>query len=200
MELTEMTNLLVHTPVDAPGEPAPFVLAPRRELPERARVCLIDNGKPGARVLLGRIAAEIPGVRVEVVGKPTSAATIDEADALSLARRADVVVAGVGDCGACSLGTLHDAVTMERAGVAAAAVITEPFQAHVASYAAKLGAPGYQATFAPHPIWTLDDDAVSELARRLAVAVVALVAPTDGTGGLPATGADFLASGAGMRP
>jgi hypothetical protein len=42
---------------------------------------------------------------------------------------------------------------IERRGVPATVVITEPFQAIVASHALKLGAPGYHSLVVPHPIY-----------------------------------------------
>jgi hypothetical protein len=54
---------------------------------------------------------------------------------------------------------LHDAIMIERLGTPATVVITEPFQAIVASHAAKLGAPGYHCLVVPHPVYgkTSDD-------------------------------------------
>jgi hypothetical protein len=60
---------------------------------------------------------------------------------------------------------LHDAVMMEQRGIPATVLITEPFQAVVASNAAKLGAPGYHNLTVPHPIWGKDEEGLRELAR-----------------------------------
>ncbi len=42
---------------------------------------------------------------------------------------------------------------IELAGTPATVLITEPFQAIVASQAVKLGAAGYHSLVFPHPVW-----------------------------------------------
>ena len=57
---------------------------------------------------------------------------------------------------------------IEQRGTPATVLITEPFQAVVASNAAKLGAPGYHFLTVPHPIWGKDEAALRGLARSIA--------------------------------
>jgi hypothetical protein len=57
---------------------------------------------------------------------------------------------------------------IEQRGTPATVLITEPFQAVVASNAAKLGAPGYHFLTVPHPVWGKDEEALRELARGIA--------------------------------
>jgi hypothetical protein len=62
---------------------------------------------------------------------------------------------------------LHDAIMIERRGAPATVIITEPFQAIVASHAVKLGAPGYHSLVVPHPIYGKTIDELRELAGPL---------------------------------
>jgi len=62
---------------------------------------------------------------------------------------------------------------MEQRGIPATVLITEPFQAVVASNAAKLGAPGYHNLTVPHPIWGKDEEGLRELARSVVDKAVA---------------------------
>ena len=62
---------------------------------------------------------------------------------------------------------------MEQRGIPATVLITEPFQAVVASNAAKLGAPGYHNLTVPHPIWGKDEAGLRELARSVVDKAVA---------------------------
>jgi hypothetical protein len=62
---------------------------------------------------------------------------------------------------------LHDAITIERLGTPATVVITEPFQAIVASHAVKLGAPGYHCLVVPHPVYGKTNDELRELVAPL---------------------------------
>ena len=56
---------------------------------------------------------------------------------------------------------------MEQRGIPATVLITEPFQAVVASNAAKLGAAGYHYLTVPHPIWGKDETGLRVLARGI---------------------------------
>ncbi len=62
---------------------------------------------------------------------------------------------------------------IEQRGTPATVLITEPFQAVVASNAAKLGMPGYHFLTVPHPIWGKDEAALRELARSIADRAIA---------------------------
>lgn len=62
---------------------------------------------------------------------------------------------------------------MELAGTPATVLITEPFQAVVASNALKLGAPGYHSLTVPHPIWGKSKDELRTLALQIVDAAVA---------------------------
>jgi hypothetical protein len=70
---------------------------------------------------------------------------------------------------------LHDAVTAERLGVPAMAVMTTRFVSAAELMARVLGMPGYPFVVIPHPVSSADDDglramaaiAVSEVGRLL---------------------------------
>lgn len=67
---------------------------------------------------------------------------------------------------------MHDAIQLERLGVPATTVITEPFSGLAASFAVTLGAPGYHTTAVPHPISSKDEATLRTLAGRVAGAVL----------------------------
>jgi hypothetical protein len=56
---------------------------------------------------------------------------------------------------------------IESRGAPATVVITEPFQAIVASHALKLGAPGYHSLVVPHPIYGKTIEELRKLAAPL---------------------------------
>jgi hypothetical protein len=66
---------------------------------------------------------------------------------------------------------LHDAITFERLGLPAALVITEAFTRLAASFAARLGAPGYQAVTVSHPIASASETQLRDIARAAACVV-----------------------------
>lgn len=177
-----MSEITVLRPDEAPPATATVELAERRPLPERPTVGLVANGKPLAKELLGVLAEELAArlgreVDVTVVEKPSAGHQLGEQEADELAERADVVIAGLGDCGACSTCSLYDAVMFERRGVPATVLITEPFSGLIASMAAKVGAPGYHTLAVPHPVWGKDTEELRALARPIAETAAAQLAP-----------------------
>ena len=68
-----------------------------------------------------------------------------------------------------------DAILLERAGVPAVAVVTEPFRATGEAMAASWGVPGYRFLDVPHPIANLSDKELDERAEGLVEPVLALL-------------------------
>ena len=174
MTTTLSRTIRVHRPVVENEPVAPVDLAARAPLPEGARLLLVDNGKPRARDLLAMLGEEmrrlLPLGSVEMISKPSAAYPLGDEEASELAKSADLVVAGLGDCSACSACSLHDALLFERAGVPATVLITDVFVSHVARFAVNLGAPGYHSLVVPHPAATKTDDQLGRLALSVAPA------------------------------
>ena len=174
MTATLSRTIRVHSPVVPSAPASPVELAPRTAVVEGARLLLVDNGKPRARDLLGMLAEELqrllPVGSVEMVSKPSAASPLADEEAAEIAKRVDLVITGLGDCGACSACSLHDALLFERAGVPATVLITDVFVSHVARFAVNLGAPGYHSLVVPHPAATKTDDQLGQLALSVAPA------------------------------
>ena len=68
-----------------------------------------------------------------------------------------------------------DGILLERAGVPAVAIITEPFHATGIAMAQSWGVPAYRFLEMPHPIGRLTPDEVKAAARRLVEPVVDLL-------------------------
>jgi hypothetical protein len=146
-------------------------LAPWPELSAHPVIGIIDNTKKYALQVLTYLVEElakehVPGVDVVCLTKLHSGQPISEDDAAMLASRVDLVIAGVGDCGACASCSLRDAIMMESRGIPSTVIITEPFQGIVATHAVKLGIPGYHSVVLPHPIWKTDDNGLRKLVRQ----------------------------------
>ena len=76
-------------------------LAARGNLPDEARLLIVDNGKPRARELMGgmaeRIAQRLRIVEVEVHTKASAGAPLDADVTRMLAARSHLVISGLGD-------------------------------------------------------------------------------------------------------
>jgi hypothetical protein len=112
----------------------------------------------------------LPLESVEMVSKPSAASPLADEEAAKIAGRVDLAITGLGDCGACSASSLHDALLFERHGVPATVLITDVFVSHVARFAVNLGAPGYHSLVVPHPAATKTDDQLRHLALSVASA------------------------------
>ena len=99
----------------------------------------------GERVRLGS---------VELLGKPSAASPTTEEEAADR-RPGRLMVAGLGDCGACTACSVHDALLwMETAGAPSTVLVTEVFVFTVARFSKVLGGPGYHHLALPHPVAT----------------------------------------------
>ncbi|RNL62453.1 hypothetical protein EFK50_11820 [Nocardioides marmoriginsengisoli] len=166
-----MSELTVLSPVaEQPDDEARAELAPRGEL-AGLRLTVIENGKPRAHELLGALAAGLKErhglAAVTIFSKPGASQPVSDETVQELAAGGDVFLTGLGDCGGCSACSLQDALLMERAGRPATVLISDPFQGRIASYAAKLGAPGYGVVVAPHPVATRSAEFLADLAEQL---------------------------------
>ena len=171
-----MTQVTLYKPV-VEETYEPMQLAERGIPTGGARLALIDNGKANAKKLLTLIAEELRSrveiAEVEVVSKKSAGAPIDPDTASAVAGRSDLVVTAIGDCGACSACSLHDALQFERMGVPATVVISDPFVNHIAGLSAKLGMPGYPTVVVPHPVSSKDEAHLRKLAASVADTVAA---------------------------
>jgi hypothetical protein len=153
-------------------------LAPRSRPLRGATVGLLDNGKVnGANLLeaLGRLLGETEGVaQVQLFHKPYAGQPIDEGQLKEIAASCDFVATAIGDCGSCSAATLADGILLEREGVPAASICTEPFSVTAAAMAQVQGFPGYRFVRTRHPVASLTQDELDARAREIAPEVVAV--------------------------
>ena len=77
-----------------------------------------------------------------------------------------MVIAGLGDCGACSACSLGDALKMEGAGVPSTVLISDVFVGHVASFVGHDGLPRLPHAVVPHPVSSKDDAQLGVFATR----------------------------------
>jgi hypothetical protein len=150
--------------------------ASRQPLAPGARLTLIDNGKPKAKEILVYVGEGLKERlqlgSVEVFSKGQASRVIDADEARSIADSSDVVLAGLGDCGACSACSLADAIIIEELGVPSTVLITDVFIRNVAEFSATIGLPNYHSAVVPHPVSSKTDVQI----RAYAATVVDLIA------------------------
>lgn len=96
-----MSMIKVHRPIPERDDPVGSSLAARGNIPDGARLTVIDNGKPRAKDLLCRIADRVGDKlrigEVDIHTKPSAGAPIDADVARMLAARSHLVISGLGD-------------------------------------------------------------------------------------------------------
>jgi hypothetical protein len=146
--------------------------ATRRPLEADAVVTIIENGKPKARDLMRfmveEISVELPITEVRVISKSAATVTLSPEQALEIAATSQLVLAGLGDCGACSACSLHDVAQMEALGVPSVLIHTDPFQGLVAKFGLSLGLGAPPAVSVPHPISSRDEAYLRRVAAAAA--------------------------------
>jgi hypothetical protein len=140
-------------------------------------IVLVDNGKPHARLLLQliaeRVVATTPYDNAVVLEKGAASRILQADEVADLATTYAAAITGLGDCGACSACSLSDALLLEAAGVPSTVVISDVFSAHVASFAASLGFPGYHHVAVPHPVSSRERGELERFADQVSPLVVA---------------------------
>jgi len=68
--------------------------------------------------------------------------------------------------------SVHDVIRFEKAGIPTVNIGTEAFVDEADEQSRLLGMPDYEMVWLPHPVATLDDDGMRELARRFAGQIV----------------------------
>ena len=153
-------------------------LAPRSRPLRGATVGLIDNGKVnGANLLeaLGRVLDGSEGVgEVRLFHKPYAGQPLDEGQLKEIAAACDFAVTAIGDCGSCSAATLADGILLEREGVPAASICTEPFAVTAAAMAQVQGFAGYRFVRTRHPVASLSQEELDGRAREIVSDVLAV--------------------------
>jgi hypothetical protein len=153
-EKTQM-SLVVHNPTSGPVAEKE-TLAERLDTLENGVLGVINNGKYHSDTVLNKIAERLKSLytlkNVIVVKKDSASRAVKEDIAKRLAGECDFVIAGIGDWGSCSSGSLLDGIVMEKLGLPAAVICTEPFVSSGRAMAVSQGIPDYPFAVIPHPI------------------------------------------------
>lgn len=167
-----MPTLTLVRPDHETGRARTITPAPRSLPDGEVAVVIVDNGKPKARELMGlmvdQLASRFEITSVRVVSKPAATATLTPDQAREIAADTQLVLAGLGDCGACSACSLHDVAQLEALGVPSVLIHTDPFQGLVAEFGRSLGLIAPPAVSVPHPVSSRDTVYLTAIAAAAA--------------------------------
>jgi hypothetical protein len=142
------------------------------------RIGLIENTKKNAEQVLRKLAeklADAHGMTAPVLVHKPQRAPVKDVQIAELKGKADFAIAGVGDCGACSSGSLLDAVILEKAGIPAIAIVTDAFYATAREMAELWGVPNFRFVMMPHPLASLTAEEIDLRTDDLLGKVIALL-------------------------
>jgi hypothetical protein len=137
----------------------------------RLRVALVSNGFPDSTnflTLVGEaLSRRLPDAQILMFARldPTVLAAAEVV--AEIARSCDVAVTALGHCGSCTSSAVRDAVNLARAGVPAAALISEKFWDAGVFNARSVGMPGVPRVRLPHPVAGTGQTRMAQIAKEL---------------------------------
>ena len=161
-------------PSGAPAQASPASAprqAARRELPARPVLGLIDNGKIKADTLLTSLGEALlarGAIADYFLHRKAAMVPISEEERDHIGARADVVVAGLGDCGGCTACSTTDALHCIAIGIPSFMLASEKFAFLVDATDREYGLVGLERLYVEHPVWSREDGWFAEAGERLA--------------------------------
>jgi len=169
-------ELLNPTREAAGSEP---VYAPRPSSLQGKRVALIENTKFNSDNILERIGKILMrdhgAASYKLYHKRYSSVPAHDEIIRDVVAQCDVMVAGIGDCGSCSSGTVLDGILLEMKNIPSASIITHLFVNTGRAMARQWQNPDYRYLVMEHPIANLPDDLLQQRAELIAPQVVELL-------------------------
>ena len=158
------------------------------------RVALIENTKYNSdRVLemIGEILRDEYGVvETKLYHKRYSSVPAHESIINDVRDTCDFMIAGVGDCGSCSSGSVLDGILLEKEKIPSASIITHVFVSTGRAMAKQWSVPDYKFLVMQHPIANLSEDELRIKARAIVPEVVELLLKTPEPKTVPARAAE----------
>lgn len=159
-------------------EEEPIDYAPRPKDVQGLRIGIIENTKKNAEAVLTKLAEKLKcayAMKAEFLLHKAQRAPVTDAQIAELRNKVDFVIAGIGDCGACSSGILLDAIYLEKAKIPAIAIVTDAFDNTSREMAELWGVPNFRFVKVPHPLASLTPEQMDQRAEELVGKVAALL-------------------------
>jgi hypothetical protein len=148
------------------------VMAPQRG-PQLRHLGFFSNNKQNCTEIQHALAAAWAGefrLQPHFYRKMNASVPADPVLIERITGECDAVVTGSGDCGSCTAATVHDSITLRRAGLPVAMLATESFAALAHMQAHALGDDGLDLILVSHPIGGVrQEDLDQRCAEALAI-------------------------------
>lgn len=134
-------------------------------IPEKiSKITYFDNTKPNADVILNTVREKLNIEHIEAI-KPAGAPATEEQ--MKIAKKGDVVILALGDCGSCTTWVILDAIRLEKEGKPTLCICTHEFTEYAHSLAKAHGAEDLRIVEIQHPIAALEEDEVKEKTLKI---------------------------------
>ncbi len=171
-----MMELLDPTREDAGAEP---IYAVRPKALTGLRIGLVENTKFNSDVILRLIGdtliSKYGAASYKLYRKRWPSVPVTEEMIHEIQANCDVMVAGVGDCGSCSSGTVLDGILMEMRNIPSASIITHLFVNTSKAMSKQWGDPKYPFLVMEHPIANLPNELLQQRVDAIVPKIVELL-------------------------
>jgi hypothetical protein len=161
------------------AEGAKPIYAQRPASLEGKRVALIENTKYNSDDILKRIGEILirdhGAASYKLYRKRYSSVPAHDEIIRDIEKNCDVMVAGVGDCGSCSSGTVLDGILLEMKNIPSASIITHLFDNTGRAMAKQWRNPKYRYLIMEHPIANISDQLLQQRAEAIVPGIVELL-------------------------
>lgn len=137
-----------------------------------SKITYFDNTKPNADVILNTIHGELNIEYIEAM-KPAGAPATGEQ--MNEAKKGDLVILALGDCGSCTTWVILDAIRLEKEGIPTLCVCTHKFTDYARSLAKAHGAEDLRIIEIQHPIAGLEEGEVKAKTEKITLEIKKLL-------------------------
>lgn len=139
------------------------------EIPKKInKITYFDNTKPNADIILDNLKEKLDIDPIEAI-KPAGAPATEEQT--EIAKKGDVVILALGDCGSCTTWVILDAIRLEKEGKPTICICTHKFTDYAHSLAKAQGAEGLRIIEIEHPIAGLKDEEVKAKTEKIVLEI-----------------------------
>jgi len=134
-------------------------------IPEKInKITYLDNTKPNADIILSTVQENLNIEYIKAI-KPAGAAAKDIQ--INEAKKGDVVILALGDCGSCTTWVILDAIRLEKEGTPTICICTHKFTDYAYSLAKAQGTEDLRIVEIEHPIAGLEEDIVKAKTEKI---------------------------------
>ncbi|WP_414469837.1 UGSC family (seleno)protein [Methanobacterium sp. ACI-7] len=128
------------------------------------KITYFDNTKPNADIILDTVKEKLNIEPIEAI-KPAGAPATEEQ--MEMAKKGDVIILALGDCGSCTTWVILDAIRLEKEGTPTICICTHKFTDYAHSLAKAQGVEDLRIVEINHPIAGLKDDEVELKTQKI---------------------------------